>query len=129
MSNLQYSSILLGGVQKKFITSLEKQNRWAIKSVFFRTKFQRSSDTKLKHSIFTVRNFVDINMTNNLLKGKKNELPAASDNPIFYQMFFIRKSPKSNLLYFNFFVVSKFRKVSDFKHMVWCLFGTRYPRI
>ena len=64
MSNFQYPAILLGGVQKKFITSVEKQLSWAVKVCFYRSKFQRSSDLKLKHSIFTVRNFLDINLIN-----------------------------------------------------------------
>ena len=118
MSNLQYPAILLGGVQKKFITSLEKQLSWAVEVCFYRTKFQRTSDLKLKHSIFMVRNFLDINLINYLQKCKMNELPALTDNPIFSPMKFMKESPRSNLLSFNFFAASKIMQASIFKRTV-----------
>ena len=127
MSNLQYPAILLGGVQKKFITSLEKQLSWAVKVCLYRTKFQRSSGLKLKHSIFTVRNFLDINLINYLRKCKMNELPALTDNPIFSPMKFIKESPRSNLLSSISSLLQKSCKL-PFSNGP-CVFGTHYPRI
>ena len=47
LSHVQYYSVLLPTINLNFITTLEKQLNWAIKSCFHRQKFDSSSDLEM----------------------------------------------------------------------------------
>ena len=44
ISHLHYSALILIGLQKSILTTLEKQLNWGIKSIFNRRKYDRSTD-------------------------------------------------------------------------------------
>ena len=54
ISHLHYSALILIGVQKSLLTTLEKQLNWGIKSIFNRRKYDRSTDLKLRNKILPV---------------------------------------------------------------------------
>ena len=58
-SHLHYSAILLTGISENLITTLEKQLNWGIKACFNRSKFDHSTDLKIRHKILPVRQFLD----------------------------------------------------------------------
>ena len=53
-SHLHYSALILIGLQKSLLTTLEKQLNWGIKTIFNRRKFDRSTDLKLRNKILPV---------------------------------------------------------------------------
>ena len=76
LSHLHYSSILLTGISEILITTLEKQSNWGIKACFNTTKFDHSTDLKIRHNILPVRNFLDYKCLLYLWKYKKSLIPA-----------------------------------------------------
>ena len=54
ISHLHYSALILIGLQKSLLTTLEKQLNWRIKSFFDRRKYDRSTDLKLCNKILPV---------------------------------------------------------------------------
>ena len=54
ISHLHYSALILIGLQKSLLTTLEKQLNWGIKSIFNRRKYDRSTDLKLRNKILPV---------------------------------------------------------------------------
>ena len=53
ISHLHYSAIILIGLQKSLLTTLEKQLNWGIKTIFNR-KYDRSTNLKLRNKILPV---------------------------------------------------------------------------
>ena len=53
VSHLHYSALILIGLQKSLLTTLEKQLNWGIKTIFNR-KYDRSTDLKLRKKILPV---------------------------------------------------------------------------
>ena len=51
ISHLHSSALILIGLQKSLLTTLEKQLNWGIKTIFNRRKYDRSSDLKLRLKI------------------------------------------------------------------------------
>ena len=54
ISHLHYSALILIGLQKSLLKTLEKQLNWGIKSIFNRRKYDRSTDLKLRSKILPV---------------------------------------------------------------------------
>ena len=54
ISHLHYSALILIGLLKSLLTTLEKQLNWWIKSIFNRRKCGRSTDLKLRNKILQV---------------------------------------------------------------------------
>ena len=54
ISHLHYSALILIGLQKSLLTTLEKQLNWGIKTIFNRRKYDRSTDLKLCNKILPV---------------------------------------------------------------------------
>ena len=57
LSHLHYSAIPLSGTTENLITTLEKQMNWRIKAFFNRSKFDHSTNLKIRHKILPVRFF------------------------------------------------------------------------
>ena len=76
LSHLHYSSILLTGISENLITTLEKQLNWEYKACFNRTKFDHSTDLKIRHKILPVRHFLDYKCLLYLWKYKNSLIPA-----------------------------------------------------
>ena len=76
ISHLHYPSFLLNGISQNLITTLEKQLSWAVKACFNRTKFESSSDLKIKYRIFPVRLFLNLKALVYFWKWKNGFLPA-----------------------------------------------------
>ena len=51
INHLHYPAILLKFLTENLNTTLEKQLNWGINACFIRTKYDRSSDLKIKHNI------------------------------------------------------------------------------
>ena len=54
ISHLHYSALVLIGLQKSLLTTLEKQLNWGIKSIFNRRNYDRSTDLKLRNKMLPV---------------------------------------------------------------------------
>ena len=54
INHLHYSALILIGMQKSLLTTLEKQLNWGIKSIFNRRKYDRSTDLKLRNKLLPV---------------------------------------------------------------------------
>ena len=54
ISRLHYSALILIGLQKSILTTLEKQLNWGIETIFIRRKDDRSTDLKLRSKILPV---------------------------------------------------------------------------
>ena len=76
LSHLHYSAILLTGISENLITTLEKQLNWGIKACFNRSKFDHSTNLKMRHKILPVRYFLDYKCLSYLWKYKNNLIPA-----------------------------------------------------
>ena len=50
---------LLTGITENLITTLEKQLNWGIKACFNRSKFDHSTNLKIRHKILPARYFLD----------------------------------------------------------------------
>ena len=59
ISHLHYSAVLLNGINKNLIRSLEKQSSWGVKACFHRKKNVSSLDLKIKNKILPIRNILD----------------------------------------------------------------------
>ena len=55
ISHLHYTAFLLNGLNANINTTLEKQLNWGKEACFDRTKYERSSDLKIKHNIPPIR--------------------------------------------------------------------------
>ena len=54
ISHLHYSALILIGLQKSLLTTLEKQLNWGIETNFKTRKYDRSTDIKLRNKILPV---------------------------------------------------------------------------
>ena len=70
ISHLYYPAILLNGLTENLNTTLKKQLNWGIKACFNRTKYDRSSDLKIKHNILPIRYFLKNEPLSYFWKGK-----------------------------------------------------------
>ena len=74
--HLHYFAILLTGITENLITTLEKQLKWGIKACFNGSKFDHSTNLKIRHKILPVRYFLDYKCLSYLWKYKNNLIPA-----------------------------------------------------
>ena len=54
LSHLHYPIVLFSGLKKSLRVTLNKQLNWRLKACFNRTKFDRTTDLKIKHKILPV---------------------------------------------------------------------------
>ena len=59
-SHLLYPSVLFSSLTQELLNTLEQQLNWAVKALFFRKKFDRSSDLKAKLSIMNVTQAINL---------------------------------------------------------------------
>ena len=76
IGHLYYPAILLGGISANLIISLEKQLSWAVKTCCDCTKYDSSSDLKLKHNILPVTMFLDYKILSHFWKIQHQLMPA-----------------------------------------------------
>ena len=78
ISHLHYSSILLNGISRSLISTLEKQLKWGIKACFNRYKMDSAHDLRLHYRILSVRHLLDLKAVLFFWKWKYNLLPVFS---------------------------------------------------
>ena len=83
VSQLQYSSVLLNGTAQNLKTTLEKQLNWGRKAIFYKNKFESSSDLKIDYKILSVQSLLDLKMNCYFWKWKNHFLPAYTGNETF----------------------------------------------
>ena len=83
VSQLQYSSVLLNGIAQNLKTTLEKQLNCGIKAIFYKNKFDSSSDIKIEHKILSLQSLLDLKMNCYFRKWKNHFLPAYTGNETF----------------------------------------------
>ena len=76
ISHLHYPALLLNGISQNLITTLENQLSWGIKACCNRSKFDSSSDLKLKHQVLPIRLLLDYRATTYFWKLHNNFVPA-----------------------------------------------------
>ena len=82
LSHIQYSSLVLVGIRKNLMITLEKQFYWGIKVCFKRKKYDRSTDLKLKNRIMPVEFLLKYRCMVFFLKYVRKQLPAFSNNNV-----------------------------------------------
>ena len=80
-SHLHFSALILIGLQKPLLTTLEKQLNWGIKSTFNR-KYDRSTDLKLCNKILPVSFLLKYHCSNFVFRLLSNDLPAYKIEPL-----------------------------------------------
>ena len=81
ISHLHYSALILIGLQKSLLTTLEKQLNWGIKSNFNRRKYYRSTDLKLRNKILPVSFLLKYRCSKYIIRLLNNDLPAYKIEP------------------------------------------------
>ena len=81
ISHLHYSALILIGLQKSILTTLEKQLNWGIKSIFNR-KYDRSTDLKLRNKILPVSFLLKYRCSKYFIRLLGNDLPAYKIEPL-----------------------------------------------
>ena len=76
LSHLHCPFVLLSGLKKSLRVTLNKQLNWGIKACFNRTKFDRTTDLKIKHKILTVDYLLKYRLIIYFIKLLKADLPA-----------------------------------------------------
>ena len=82
ISHLHYSALILIGLQKSLLTSLEKQLNWGIKTIFNKRKYDRSADLKLRNKILPVSFLLKYHCSNFFFRLLSNNLPAYKIKPL-----------------------------------------------
>ena len=76
ISHLHYSALILIGLQKSLLKTLEKQLIWGIKTIFNRRKYDRSTDLKLRNKILPVSFLLKYHCSKIFFCLLSNDLPA-----------------------------------------------------
>ena len=76
LSHLHYPIVLFSGLKKSLRVTLNKQLNWGIKACFNRTKFDRTTDLKVKHKILPVEYLIKYRVIIYFIKLLKADLPA-----------------------------------------------------
>ena len=76
LSHLHYPIVLFSGLKKSLRVTLNKQLNWGIKACFNRTKFDRTTDLKIKHKILPVEYLIKYRVIIYFIKLLKADLPA-----------------------------------------------------
>ena len=82
IGHLHYSELILIGLQKSLLTTLEKQLNWGIKSIFNRRKYDRSTDLKLRNKILPVSFLLKYRCSKYFIRLLSNDLPAYKIEPL-----------------------------------------------
>ena len=75
LSHLHYPIVLFSGLKKSFRVTLNKQLNWGIKACFNRSKFDRTTDLKIKHKILPVEYLIKYPAIIYFIKLLKADLP------------------------------------------------------
>ena len=73
---MHYPIFLFSGLKKSLRVTLNKQLNWGLKACFNRTKFDRTTDLKIKHKILPVEYLIKYRVTIYFIKFLKADLPA-----------------------------------------------------
>ena len=76
ISNLHYSALILIGLQKSLLITLEKQLCWGIKSIFNRRIYDRCTDLKLRNKMLSVSFILKYHCSKYFFRLLSNGLPA-----------------------------------------------------
>ena len=76
LSPLQYPIVLFSGLKKSFRVTLNKHLNWGIKACFNRTKFDRSTDLKIKHKTLPVEYLIKYRVIIYFIKLQKADQQA-----------------------------------------------------
>ena len=76
LSHLHYPNFLFSDLRKSLRVTLNKQLNWGIKACFKRTKFDRTTDLKIKHKILPVEYLIKYRAIICFIKLLKANLPA-----------------------------------------------------
>ena len=76
LSHLHYPIVLFSGLKKSLRVTLNKQLNGGIKACFNRTKFDRTTDLKIKHKILPVEYLIKYRVIIYFIKLLKADLPA-----------------------------------------------------
>ena len=82
ISHLQYSALILIGLQKSLHTNLEKQSNWGIKTIFNRRQYDRSTDLKRRNKILPVSFLFKDHCSKYFFRLLSNDLPAYKIEPL-----------------------------------------------
>ena len=80
LSHVQYSSLMLVGIRKKLIITLEKQFNWGVKVCFKRKEYDSSTDSEIKNRIIPVEFLLKFRCMVFFLKYVRKQLPVFSKN-------------------------------------------------
>ena len=84
ISHLHYSALILIGLQKSLLTTLEKQLNWGIKTIFNRI-YNRSTDLKLRNKILPVSFLLKYHCSIYFFRLLSNDLPAYKIEPLYHE--------------------------------------------
>ena len=76
ISHLHYPAILLSGINKSLLRTLEKQLNWGVKACFNRKKYDSSSDLKIKYKILPVEYLIRYRCVAYFWRIINKEIPA-----------------------------------------------------
>ena len=76
LSHLHYPIVLFSDLKKSLQVTLNKQLNWGLKACFSRTKFDRTTDLKIKHRILPVEYLIKYRVIIYFLKLLKADLTA-----------------------------------------------------
>ena len=82
ISHQHYSALILIGLQKSLLTTLEKQLNWRIKSIFNRRKYDRSTDLKLRKKVLPVSFLLKYCCSKSFIRLLSNDLQAYKIEPL-----------------------------------------------
>ena len=82
ISHLHYSALILIGLQKSLLTTLEKQLNWGIEIIFNWRKYDRSTDLKLRSKILPVSFLLKYHCSKYCFRLLSNDLPAFKIEPL-----------------------------------------------
>ena len=76
LSHLHYPIVLFSGLKKSLQVTLNKQLNWWMEACFKRTKFDRTTDIKIKHKILPVECLIKYRVIIYFIELLKADLPA-----------------------------------------------------
>ena len=76
LCHLHYPIVIFSGLKKSLRVTLNKQLNWGLKACFNRTKFDRTTDLKIKHKILPVEYLIKYRVIIYFIKLLKADLPA-----------------------------------------------------
>ena len=103
LSHIHYSATVIQSINQSLILTLDKKLNWAVKSSFFRKKFNSSRDLKLKQKILPMHYFLKLKRINYIWNIKTNQLPAFDESRgREHKTWKINKNQRSGLEYWGY---------------------------